>query len=325
MELMTPDSQFLSQLPKVSIVTPSFNQGKFIERTLLSVIGQNYPNLEYIVVDGASTDSTESILRKYAAHIDALIIEPDRGQADALNKGFRRCTGDLLAYINSDDCYAANDVISRAVNYFQAHPQVDVVYGQRDIINEAGYFVYANPYRPFCAATLKITDYLPQECAFWRRDIFERAGNQIQDNLKFALDYDLWYRFLEQGAEFLSVDEVFGLFRFYQNQKTTEQWWGTGLPEIEQVQRQYCDRPYLECEMDYASQQYYFGADPEREREVYLMARNLWNAFIEYKTTVLGTHPIDQWGYVEYTRKFPDAKSRYTTPWDEAIARLGEG
>src|SRR5436853_3600755 len=97
-------------IPKVSIITPSFNQGSFIEKTILSVLGQDYPNLEYIIVDGDSSDQTPDILRKYESHVDVLIIEKDRGQADASNKGFKQATGRILAYLNSDDCYANHHV-----------------------------------------------------------------------------------------------------------------------------------------------------------------------------------------------------------------------
>jgi glycosyltransferase involved in cell wall biosynthesis len=140
--------------PQVSIVTPSYNQGDFVERTILSVICQDYPNLQYVFVDAISVDKTPEILEKYRPHFAKLIIEPDKGQTEALNKGFRHCTGEILAYLNSDDCYADKDVIATIVQQFQAHPEIDVIYGQRNCINKMGRFGYCPPFRAFCEQSL---------------------------------------------------------------------------------------------------------------------------------------------------------------------------
>ncbi|NJR64231.1 MAG: glycosyltransferase [Leptolyngbyaceae cyanobacterium CRU_2_3] len=163
--------------PRVTIVTPSYNQGRFIERTILSVICQDYPDLEYILVDAVSTDHTQTVLERYEPQIDVLIVEPDRGQTDALNKGFNRSTGEIMAYLNSDDCYADKHVIATAVRYFHDNPDIDVVYGQRNCINANGRFTYCPPYRPFCQDNLLLSDYIGQECVFWRRSILNKRGH----------------------------------------------------------------------------------------------------------------------------------------------------
>lgn len=289
--------------PKVSIVTPSYNQGKFIEKTILSVICQDYCNLEYILVDAASIDATQEILQVYQPHIDVLIIEPDGGQSEALNKGFRQSTGEIMAYLNSDDCYANKEVISRAVTLFAEHPEIDVIYGQRNSINEEGRFVYCHPYRPFNKEALYLSDYIPQECTFWRRDIFERAGGQIDETFHFAMDYELWLRFLEHDAKFLSVNDYFGLFRTYQEQKSIEQWQTRGLPEIARLHNTYLHRYIPEKEMIDHYYDHFFGIHPEVSRHALEFAQRIWGGFTTFKRDLYNLR-LDRWSFREYKQKY---------------------
>lgn len=290
--------------PKVSIVTPSYNHGEFIEKTILSVICQDYPNLEYVLVDAASTDRTKDILQKYQDHISVLIVEPDRGQTDALNKGFRRCTGDILAYLNSDDCYADSTVISTAVGYFNQNPEIDVVYGQRNCIGKGGRFTYCAPYRPFCQDSLYLSDYISQECVFWRRGIFEKAGAYVDESFHFAMDYELWLRFLKHGATFLSVPEFFGLFRSYQEQKSIDLWETVGLPEIARLHQTYLGRYVPEEEMVDHYEEYFFGAHAQASPDAFKFAQHMWGSFVMYKKDLLNNQPIDTWGLEAYDRAF---------------------
>jgi glycosyltransferase involved in cell wall biosynthesis len=225
--------------PLVSVVTPSFNQGRFVERTLRSVLCQDYPDLEYLVVDALSGDETAGILDQYRRSIDVLIRERDGGLADGLNKGFARAGGDILAYLNADDCYAGPGVIARVVDYFARHADVDVVFGRRVIVDEGGRFVSRWPRLSFDAQTLRVVDFIPQECCFWRRSIWEKAGGFIDRGLRFAVDYDLWLRLLQRGGRFLAVNDFFGLFREHEGQKSQAGWREQGWPEVKKLQERY--------------------------------------------------------------------------------------
>jgi glycosyltransferase involved in cell wall biosynthesis len=284
------------ECPRVSIVTPSFNQGRFIEKTMLSVLRQDYPNIEYIVVDALSTDGTRAVLEKYRNEIDVLLIERDDGQSDALNKGFSRATGDILAYLNSDDCYAHAGVLTSVVRHFQTHPAVDVLYGPRTYINESGRCVNRFPYRRFCAKDLWVSDFIPQECAFWRRRIYEQAGGYIHRDYDFAMDYELWLRFLSRGAHFLAVNERFALFRSYAAQKSLAQWGDKGLREVARLHQQYLGRVPDEREMDAVLKRHLYGKR--------LVVRRLRQAANYCRTTLHGivrkvhrTVPADAWVY----------------------------
>ncbi|HEY9908394.1 MAG TPA: glycosyltransferase family 2 protein [Thermosynechococcaceae cyanobacterium] len=282
--------------PKVSIVTPSYNQGHFIEKTIISVLGQDYPNLEYIVLDSASNDRTGEVLDKYSSYIDIVIREKDKGQADAINRGFQLSSGEILAYLNSDDCYANQSVVSTVVKHLQADPEIDVIYGQRQFIDEDGYFRFCYPIRPFCEKNLYLSCYMHQESTFWRRSIYEKAGGFVDESYQFAMDYELWMRFLKFGAKVSGFDDVFGLFRYYDNQKSTAQWQQVGLPEIERVYRQYSDRCLPEKEMIDCHQEYFFGANPSKNPDSYRFAYDLWASFVAYKKNLL-KQPIDTWGF----------------------------
>ncbi len=281
--------------PRVSIITPSYNHREFIERTLLSVLCQDYPNLEYIVVDGASQDGTVEVLERYRPHLGHLIIEPDQGQSDALNKGFALATGEILAYLNSDDCYAGPEVVSAAVAFLDQHPETDLVYGRRHFIDAQGVFQIARPYQPFNRRLLYLADYIPQECTFWRRGIFERAGNHISTEFNFAMDYELWFRFLESGAEFLAVDHLFGLFRWYPNQKSQEQWHEKGLPEIARLHQKYLGRIVLEEDMYNYFLSYFYGVSHEEQPAAFAFFHRIWELTDWHRRESLRYQYEDRW------------------------------
>ena len=285
--------------PKVSIVTPSYNQGRFIEKTIRSVLCQDYPNLEYIVVDGLSSDETIEVIKKYDSYIDVAIIEKDDGQADALNKGFGFCTGDILAYLNSDDCYINKEVISQVVHYFNNHPDIDVIYGQRKFISENGHFVHFYPYKPFSKSNLYLSDYIPQECTFWRRSIFEKSGFFVDDSLHFAMDYELWLRFLKHDASFSSVSNFFGLFRYYESQKSISQWHTMGVPEIAKVHNTYTKKCISEKEMIDYYYEHFYGANPSIHTQAFSFSHSVWHNFVTHKRNILGQKSIDDWVFQE--------------------------
>lgn len=285
--------------PKVSIVTPSYNQGKFIEKTIRSVLCQDYANLEYIIVDGLSSDETIEVIQKYDSYIDVALIEKDNGQADALNKGFSLCTGDILAYLNSDDCYINKEVISQVVHYFNNHPDVDVIYGQRKFIDENGQFVHLYPYKPFSKSNLYLSDYIPQECTFWRRSIFEKSGFFVDDTLHFAMDYELWLRFLKYDASFSSVSDFFGLFRYYESQKSISQWHTIGVPEIAKIHKIYTDKYISEKEMIDYYYEHFYGANPSTHTQAFNFCHSVWHNFVMHKRNILRQIPIDEWVFHE--------------------------
>lgn len=296
-------SRFKTDTPKVTIVTPSYNQGTFIERTILSVLKQDYPNLQYIVLDSLSTDKTHDILERYRSQISTVIEAKDKGQADAINKGFAAGDGEILAYINSDDVYAAPDVVSRAVRHLIANPQVDVLYGKRYYIDVNGYFYLSYPYRPFEREQLEQACYIPQECTFWTRDIYEKAGSKVNESYQFAMDYELWLRLLKHGARFESVDHVYGYFRWYPGQKSTEEWQSTGLPEIAKLQKEYFGTNTSAEEMSDIFMEHYSKVSKSKDAVRFALYDKLWFEETKLKQALFRFAPIDHWVFQR-----PDAK-----------------
>ncbi len=208
----------MTNLPLVSIVTPSFNQARFLEATIQSVLSQDYPHLEYLIVDGGSTDGSVEIIQKYADRLAWWVSEPDRGQTDAINKGFARARGEILAWLNSDDTYEPG-AVSEAVAYLQAHPEVGMVYGDAHYIDEQGRVIGRFP-----AAQ---TDYhrlrrgyvhIPQQAAFFRASLWRKVG-PLDPTFYFAMDYDLWVR-LAREAPLHYVPRVWANFRLHSDAKT---------------------------------------------------------------------------------------------------------
>jgi Glycosyl transferase family 2 len=221
--LLVPTSYFTTEplrpAPTISIVTPSFGQGGFIERTLYSVVSQNYPALEYVVQDGGSTDDTVDVLRRYERALSRWASEPDQGQGDAINRGFADTTGEIMAYLNSDDLLLPGS-LAHVASYFAAHPEVDVVYGNRVMIDEHDRQVGVWVLPPHDDAELALLDFVPQETLFWRRRAWEAAGGQIDPGLSFAIDWDLLLRLRESGARMVHLPRFLGAFRVHDEQKT---------------------------------------------------------------------------------------------------------
>ncbi|MDL1897252.1 glycosyltransferase, partial [Anaerolineae bacterium CFX7] len=179
-------------LPRVSIVTPSFNQAAFLEETIRSVLTQNYPHIEYIVIDGGSTDGSVDIIRKYENRLAYWVSEQDAGQADAINKGWRRATGEIIAYLNSDDTYEPG-AVRAAVEYLAQHPETAMVYGHCYQVNEHGERVGTLRAIPVNIHTLLLHNAIMQPTAFIRRRVLDHTG-MLDVELGHAMDYDLWLR-----------------------------------------------------------------------------------------------------------------------------------
>jgi Glycosyl transferase family 2 len=206
--------------PTITIVTPSFAQGQYIERTLYSVINQRYPALEYVVQDGASQDGTVEVLRRYESELSAWRSEPDDGQGDAINRGFAGTSGEIMAYLNSDDLLLPG-ALAYVASYFAAHPEVDVVYGHRLMIDEYDRKIGIWVLPPHDDGELALIDFVPQETLFWRRSVWEAAGGRIDPSLRFAVDWDMLLRFREQGARMVRLPRFLGAFRVHSEQKTS--------------------------------------------------------------------------------------------------------
>jgi glycosyltransferase involved in cell wall biosynthesis len=208
----------LNHKPLVSVITPSFNQGSFIEKTIQSVLSQDYNKIEYLVIDGGSQDNTLEILDRYEGKL-WWVSEPDEGQSDAINKGFKKAKGDIVCWLNSDDTYQPG-AISKAVEFFESHPDVMMIYGEGNEIDEQGFFLHRFPHtRKFDLwALIYICDYILQPTVFIRKDVFGIIDLPNKD-LHWCMDWDLWIRV---GSRFkvVYVDYVFANSRIYAETKT---------------------------------------------------------------------------------------------------------
>lgn len=224
----------IKNLPSISIVTPAFNQGNFLERTIESIILQNYPALEYIIQDGGSEDRTLEILERYKSHLKHWESTQDEGQSHALNLGFSRSSGEIMAYLNSDDLLLPGS-LHYIGEYFAKHPEVDVIYGHRILIDENNQEIgrWVLPYHD--SAILSWADYIPQETLFWRRTIWNKVGGKIDESFRFAMDWDLILRFRDAGAKFVRLPRFLGAFRIHPDQKTSTYISNMGLEEMNRI------------------------------------------------------------------------------------------
>lgn len=220
--------------PKISVVTPSFNSADFIGATLHSVLDQGYPNLEYICQDGASRDGTAEILKSYETRLKRWASEPDSGQTQAINRGFDHATGEIMAWLNSDDLFLPGS-IAYAARYLSEHPDVDVVYGHRVIVDENNREVGRWILPSHSDEAIKYADYIPQETMFWRRSIWEKAGGRLDEDFRFAMDWDLILRFQAAGAKFVRLPRFMGAFRAHAAQKSQAAISTVGFQEMDRL------------------------------------------------------------------------------------------
>ena len=215
-------------LPKITIVTPSFNQAQFLEATIKSVLDQNYPNLEYIIVDGGSTDGSVEIIRKYADRLAWWVSEKDSGHADALNKGFAKATGDVLAWINSDDMYTpwAFAVVG---DIFRQLPEVQWLTAMGGNWDAQGRLLHVHALDTHKGVGCRL-DYLcgnyqwiQQESTFWTRALWEKAGGRLDVSYKLAVDGELWARFFDHERLCFLNTSLSG-FRVHETNRSSLMW-----------------------------------------------------------------------------------------------------
>jgi glycosyltransferase involved in cell wall biosynthesis len=252
--------------PLMSLVTPSYNQARFLEQTIRSALDQNYPRLEYVVQDGGSKDGTSAILDRYRNTLHHVETRKDRGQGNAINLAFgRTACGEIMGILNSDDLLLPGS-LNYVAAYFSRHPEIDVVYGHRVLIDsrgkEIGRWVLPN----HSDRMLLWANYVPPETLFWRRRIWEKTGGRIDESLQFAFLWELLLRFRSAGAKFMRLPRFLGAFRVRDWQKTAHDLATIGEPEM--------------AELRYRIHEREIGLSDVRSNMTGYMLRHAWHNFI---------------------------------------------
>ncbi len=218
------------KLPSIVLVTPSYNQADYLKYTIDSVVSQDYPNLDYVVMDGGSTDGTRELLAQHSTHFCYWHSKPDDGQTAAIADGFKHSDAEIMGWLNSDDMLMPG-TLYYVGKYFSEHPEVDVIYGHRVVINSGGNEIGRWVLPPHDAEVLLYADFIPQETCFWRRGLYEQVGG-IDTNFNYAMDWDLILRFQKAGARFYRAPYFMGVFRQHEEQKTSSILQESGYPEM---------------------------------------------------------------------------------------------
>jgi glycosyltransferase involved in cell wall biosynthesis len=227
--------------PSVSIVTPCFNAARFIAETIESVLGQDYPAIEYLVMDGGSDDGTLDILKRYEGRL-RWRSEPDKGQADAVNRGFELTRGEIFAFLNADDTYLPG-AVARAVEGFARNPEAAVIYGDAWHVDENGRRLARYPVEPFEPHRLARRCIVCQPAAFIRREVFAACGG-LDAELRFAMDYDLWIRLAQGNYGLIKIDEELAHSRLHPDAKTVGQTAAAMRETIQVLKRHYGYAPF---------------------------------------------------------------------------------
>ena len=228
------DAVYPAPCPRVSIVTPVRNQAAYIGATLESVLSQRCPGLQYIVMDGASDDGTAQAIAGYRDRLAHFTSAKDEGQADAIDRGFAKSDGEVMGWVNGDDLLLPG-ALAHVTAYFARHPEVDVVFGDRIVVDEAGRDVGRWVLAAGAEKLLSYVDFVPQETLFWRRRIWERAGGRVDKGFRFAMDWDLLVRLRDAGAHFAHIPRFLGGFRVHAAQKTHAEIGATGFAEMDRI------------------------------------------------------------------------------------------
>lgn len=285
--------------PLVSIITPSYNQAEFLEDTILSVLNQDYPRIEYFIIDGGSTDGSVDIIRKYEDHLAYWVSEPDRGQSHAINKGLRRAIGDILGWLNSDDTLTAG-AVRRAVECLTDTGEIDMVYGNAARIDTHGNFVSLPKMTAqtpeFGLKTVIAEGIVTQPGAFWRRRIMDKIG-LLNEDLHYVMDYEFWVRMALAGGRFKRLaGEPVANFRLSENSKTVSQLDKSGL-EYLRVLNGLMDDPTLPEQL---------GLSPRQARRQEMRAQALAGLKIFYAYSKQSGYKSQAWRWlVKSVRLYP--------------------
>lgn len=210
-----------SGFPSLSIITPSYNQAEFLEYTIQSVLDQNYPNLEYIIVDGGSTDGSVEIIKRYEKHLSYWHSAPDNGQSAAINTGIRRATGEWVAWQNSDDFYYS-DAFNAFARKANKCPDADLIVGNMMLVDKQGNELRDVCYvRPTHKSLLAEGMVLSNQAAFWRRDIHKNIG-YLREDIVCSFDYEWFLRLTESHRKCCHINNILGAFRLHDESKTNQ-------------------------------------------------------------------------------------------------------
>lgn len=233
----------MPKTPRITVVTPSFNQGRYLDETIRSVLDQNYPNLEYMVIDGGSTDNSVDVIRGHEARLSYWVSEKDGGQSDAINKGYRRATGDILAWLNSDDCYCPG-ALQRVADYFSIHGDVDAVVGDLQIIDRDGRLVGTKKTVPITFwRNLYSGCAIPQPATFNTRRAYILTGD-LDPRLRYLMDYEYYLRMQSRGIRFGVIPVELAKFRLHNDSKTVSKYAGEFWLDFAAVQNPYLRIPF---------------------------------------------------------------------------------
>lgn len=209
----------MTELPRITVITPSFNQAQYLERTILSVLNQGYLNLEYIIIDGGSTDGSVDIIKKYASSLAYWISEPDQGQSHAINKGLKRASGDWVCWQNSDDIFYP-DSFKKVAEIIKSKPMLDFIIGDINLIDEQDQIIRPMCYvRPTYSSMVAEGMVLTNQAAFWKRSLHGKIG-WLNENLHYGFDYEWFLRLLKHTNKSYHIPRLLGALRYHSQTKT---------------------------------------------------------------------------------------------------------
>lgn len=231
-----------SRWPRISIVTPSYNQGQFLEEAIRSILLQGYPNLEYILIDGNSNDNSIEIIKKYEQYFSYWVSEPDKGPTDAISKGWQRASGDILAYLNSDDGYLPNALATIALA-FQQNQGVRIICGNELKINKEGFIVGKSDIKEVNYLSLLNLNFIPQPATFIKREVLELSGS-IDSKIKYIFDFELWLR-VSRSEPVQCIPNLLAFTRLHKNTITLTRRPEIGRELVSVIEREIINHPSL--------------------------------------------------------------------------------